>query len=107
MNQSISENINNENILFVIRDKFHIFNINNNKKNQIFININLNNFNHNINFKTMLIKTINNNVYNDLFTRMFIKAIKNLVIQIIKTINNVYKHIKIIKKTLVFRYSPL
>ena len=55
----------------------------------------------------MLIKTINNNVYNDLFTRMFIKAIKNLVIQIIKTINNVYKHIKIIKKTLVFRYSPL
>ena len=51
----------------------------------------------------MFIKTINNNVYDNLYTRIFIKAIKNLVIQIIKTINNVYKYIKTIKKTLMFR----
>ena len=69
------------------------------------MDINLNNFNHNINLKIMLIKTINNNVRDNLFTKMFIKTIKNLVIQIIKIINNVYKHIKIIKKTLVSRYS--
>ena len=51
----------------------------------------------------MLIKTINNNVRDDLYMKMFIKIIKNLVIQIIKAINNVYKYIKIIKKTLVSR----
>ena len=68
------------------------------------MSINLNNFNYNINLKTMFIKIIDNNVRNDLFTRMFIKTIKNLVIQIIKTINNIYKNIKTIKKTLVSRY---
>ena len=71
------------------------------------MNINLNSFNHNINLKTMLIKTINNNVRDDLYTRIFIKAIKNLIIQIIKTINNVYKYIKTIKETLVSRYLSL
>ena len=71
------------------------------------MSINLNNLNYNINLRTMLIRIINNNVYNDLYTRMFIKIIKNLVIQIIKTINNVYEYIKIIKKTLVSRYLPL
>ena len=55
----------------------------------------------------MLIRIINNNVYNDLYTRMLIKTIKNLVTQAIKTINNVYKHIKTIKKTLVSRCLPL
>ena len=93
-------------MLFVIRDKLYIFN-NNNKREQIFVNINLNNFNHNFNLKTMLIKTINNNVRDDLFTRIFIKTIKNHVIQIIKTINNDYKYIKTIKKTLVSRCLPL
>ena len=68
------------------------------------MNINLNNLNYNINLRTMLIKTINNNVCDDLFTKMFIKTIKNHVIQVIKTINNDYKHIKTIKKTLVSRY---
>ena len=71
------------------------------------MSINLDNFNHNINLKTMFIKIINNNVRDDLFTRMFIKTIKNLVIQAIKTSNNVYKYIKIIKKTLVSRYLSL
>ena len=68
------------------------------------MNINLNNLNYNFNLKTMLIRTINSNVYNDLFTKMFIKIIKDHVIQAIKTINNDYKHIKTIKKTLVSRY---
>ena len=90
-------------MLLVIRDKFYIFNINNNKEKQIFVNINLNNFNHNINLRTMLIKTINNNVYDGLYIKMFIKTIKNLVFQAIKAINNVYKYIKKIKKTLMSR----
>ena len=37
--------------------------------------------------------------------KIFIKTIKNLVIQVIKAINNVYKYIKTIKKTLMSRYS--
>ena len=55
----------------------------------------------------MLIKIINssNNVYKDLFIRISIKIIKNLVIQVIKVINNNFKSIKIIKKALVSRYS--
>ena len=52
----------------------------------------------------MLIKIINNNVLKDLFTKISIKIIKNLVIQI-KIINNDFKLIKIIKKTLISRYS--
>ena len=71
------------------------------------MNINLNNLNYNINLKTIFIKTINNNVRDDLYTKMFIKTIKNLVIRVIKIINNVYKHIKTIKKTLVSRCLPL
>ena len=55
----------------------------------------------------MFIKIINNNVRDDLFIKMLIKAIKNHVIQIIKTINNDYKYIKTIKKTLVSRYLSL
>ena len=54
----------------------------------------------------MFIKIINNNVRDNLITKMFIKTIKNLVIQIFKTINNVYKYIKTIKETLVSRYLP-
>ena len=52
----------------------------------------------------MLIKIINNNVLKDLFTKISIKIIKNLVTQI-KVINNDLKLIKIIKKTLISRYS--
>ena len=70
------------------------------------MSINLNNFNYNINLKIMLIRIINNNVRDDLYIKMVIKTIKNLVIQIIKTINNVYKYIKTIKETLVSRYLP-
>ena len=81
-----------------------IFSISTITKKKIFVNINLNNLYYNINLKTMFIKIINNNVYNDLYIKMFIKIIKNLVIQVIKTINNVYKHIKTIKKTLVSHY---
>ena len=68
------------------------------------MNINLDNFNHNINLKIMFIKTFNSSVRDGLFIKMFIKTIKNLVIQVIQVINNVYKHIEIIKETLVSRY---
>ena len=71
------------------------------------MNINLDNLSLNINLRIIFIKIINNssNVCEDLFIRIFIKAIKNLVIQIIKVINNDLKSIKIIKKTLVSYYS--
>ena len=104
MNRLINENTNNKNMLYDIFDK-HIFNINN-KREQIFVNINLNNFNHNINLKTMFIRIINNkiHVHENLSTRTFIKAINDFKILIIKTINNDHKRIKIIKKTFVSRY---
>ena len=69
------------------------------------MSINLDNLSLNINFRIILIKTINNNVREDLFTRISIKTIKNLITQAIKVINNDFKLIKTIKKTLVSRYS--
>ena len=55
----------------------------------------------------MLIKLINSSsVREDLFTKIIIKAISDLIktIKTIQIINNDYKSIKIIKKTLISRY---
>ena len=53
----------------------------------------------------MFIKTINKRtyVYENLFTKTFIKIINDLKTLIIKAINNDYKRIKTIKKTLISR----
>ena len=69
------------------------------------MNISLDNLNLSINLRIILIKIISSNVYEDLSTRISIRAIKNLITQIIKIINNDLKSIKIIKKALVSRCS--
>ena len=52
----------------------------------------------------MLIRLINSSsVRRDLFTRIVIKATSDFI-KTIKTINNDFKSIKVIKKTLVSRY---